>query len=734
MNLIEKNRRLLAYMRKIKPENTEEMVQRHTSTLEWAGGVDIAAILSKQPGDSLSSAESSTLEALILPKERPVIDIVNDRFTQPPDPFGDLFTDPKRKQNILDAIPCVGRIGVPGLPQYPFAGTGFIVGEELLMTNRHVAELVCNGLGTKGLSFRAGQEANIVDFRKEAGADVAANSKTFRITDIVMIHPYWDMALFRTVGLAGIGQLTLSTAQIGSTDSNEIVVIGYPAFDPRNNTELQMQLFRKIFNVKRLQPGKVNGLAPVNSFNKTVNALAHDASTLGGNSGSVVLNTQTGLVEGLHFSGVYLLSNYAVPAFALARDGHVTAAGVKVDSPVATMVGPWDDYWKSTAESPVIDNKASTNGAAKPPLPITPVLQTPACNDPYRVSFTVPLEISVRIAPALSSFGAATPVATNGAVASEAVDVPSTGFPAKTTAFPSSPIEEIPSNRVGSFDWLQRKGFDLELAVFLAQASQAAYGDEEMTGAWAVAQGFTTTRFFNRGNIQGFWCSAEDTALLVFRGTSNPGQWLRDAKFLAGSHPWGTVHVGFRDGLAAVEPDLLAFDPVASQAKNFWICGHSLGGALAVLASARSMIRKITTTPSIYTYGQPRVGFCDFADTYGVNLPRQLYRFVNQQDIVTRVPPGLYQHCGLVKRIVRPGQLESMATMEIPQMVDHDAPPCSDQEFAQVQADLAKASAAMALESIDIGSYFPFIHDHYIGEYIRLLTDIKNAGPVSASA
>ena len=46
--------------------------------------------------------------------------------------------------------------------------------------------------------------------------------------------------------------------------------------------------------------------------------LQHDCTTLGGNSGSVLLDLATGEAVGLHFSGVYLRSNYAVPASVVA--------------------------------------------------------------------------------------------------------------------------------------------------------------------------------------------------------------------------------------------------------------------------------------------------------------------------------------------------------------------------------------------------------------------------------
>jgi hypothetical protein len=40
----------------------------------------------------------------------------------------------------------------------------------------------------------------------------------------------------------------------------------------------------------------------------------------------------------------------------------------------------------------------------------------------------------------------------------------------------------------------------------------------------------------------------------------------------------------------------------------------------------------------VYTFGQPRVGDKDFADALNAKLGSGIYRFVNDRDIVPRVP------------------------------------------------------------------------------------------------
>ena len=72
--------------------------------------------------------------------------------------------------------------------------------------------------------------------------------------------------------------------------------------------------------------------------------MAHDSSTLGGNSGSAIIDVETGHVIGLHFAGEYLKANYAVPSFELARDTRVLDAGIKFADKVA-VTDLWQLAW-----------------------------------------------------------------------------------------------------------------------------------------------------------------------------------------------------------------------------------------------------------------------------------------------------------------------------------------------------------------------------------------------------
>ena len=270
--------------------------------------------------------EEASLEALIIPDLRPAIDIVDGKFNSTSPSLDSPHIGCGIRGRIEAAIPSIGRIELPGNSQYPYGGTGFVVGDGLLMTNRHVRRIFATGLGDRNLAFKPGHKAGI-DFLRERDRP---EGTTLMVRRVVMIHPYWDLAILAVEGLpVDRKPLKLSVANVFDLDGREIAVIGYPAFDPRNDATEQDNLFDRTYGVKRLQPGQLHGRANTESFGKMVSAAAHDCSTLGGNSGSEVVDLATGEVVALHFGGRYQEKNFAVPTFELARDGRVVDAGVE---------------------------------------------------------------------------------------------------------------------------------------------------------------------------------------------------------------------------------------------------------------------------------------------------------------------------------------------------------------------------------------------------------------------
>lgn len=364
-------------------------------------------------GLDLAPDDIGALEAIIAPNLRPVYDIINDSFDTtvadgPQTPghalWTKLTTDAQLKARITTAFPAIGRIELMFPTSAPYGGTGFVVGPDLLMTNRHVAQIFAEGLGDRRIGFINGRGAG-VDFKRDA-----AEGHVFKVRRVRMIHPYWDMAILEVDGLpADLQPLRLGLDDARDMLRREIVVVGYPAFDTRNPADVQSDLLRSRFQVKRLQPGLLQGGFQTESFGKIVPAASHDCSTLGGNSGSALLDLQTGQIVGLHFAGKYLERNYAVPTAALAADQRVVNLGLNFAGK-ASGSNDWGAWWDKadggTAPETTIATAVATGGSGNGGVPPTLQAAAPAQFPPPgtgvlgpdgTVTFEVPLRITVSL-------------------------------------------------------------------------------------------------------------------------------------------------------------------------------------------------------------------------------------------------------------------------------------------------------------------------------------------------
>lgn len=390
-------------------------------------------------GEALAPPENFALEAIIIPDKRPAINIEKGDYAVTHKDWLHLNAA-AAKRTIKAAIPAIGRIELPGHPSMPYGGTGFVVGPGLLMTNRHVAEIFCGGLGVRGMVFRSGQRAGI-DFKQEA----IGGSQFLEVRGIVMIHPYWDMALLKVDGLpAGLAPLKLSITDPDQLKGKDVAVIGYPAFDPRNNAGVQNQVFNGVYNVKRLMPGKLNGRDKITSFGKEVPSAKHDSSTLGGASGSAVVDIASGQIVALHFAGIYLKTNYGVPTADLARDAKVVDAGVNFAGSVPTANGPWGQWWSSTegveaAAAPVAPAADGAAGAGAADGDVQRVAVSAAAGDGAR--WTIPIEVSINVGAAVQASGGA-----------PAAAPPAAGGDGEVTEKAVEPVHED--------DYANRKGYD----------------------------------------------------------------------------------------------------------------------------------------------------------------------------------------------------------------------------------------------------------------------------------
>jgi len=194
-------------------------------------------------------------------------------------------------------------------------------------------------------------------------------------------------------------------------------------------------------------------------------------------------------------------------------------------------------------------------------------------------------------------------------------------------------------------------GYNSRNAYWLSEAAKLAYASErkiqlEAQDAW----NFENYQFLNGGDTQGFIIGNQRIIVIAFRGTepSNLQDWMTDARIKLQPAFGGNVHSGFLTGLNHVW-DLLVekLNEFQSQNQPILVTGHSLGAALATLAVAR--LREMDKTVNgLYTFGSPRVGDIAFATKFNQDFEKNAFRFVNDNDVVTRVVPRSfgYKHVG----------------------------------------------------------------------------------------
>jgi hypothetical protein len=338
------------------------------------------------------------LETIVNRVGRPVLEVANDDYVvEGPEAaiWEARLGNATVRAALRQVIPSVGRIEVDNHPDLTWVGTGWLIAEDVVVTNRHVAsEFAALSLTAAGRSFvfkRGWPDKNTrmaarVDFRRELRNNTP---RAFKVLEVLHIEdddgP--DFAFLRVERDGSSGHVSAALRPTGKASAQEYVAtVGYPAADSRlPEQDLMSRLFGDKYNVKRLAPGQVLRVAD--------ELVMHDCSTLGGNSGSPIIDLASGEVLGLHFSGVFLRENRGVPInYVVNRLGKLNQL-----RPAPEQTGP--------GVTPV------------------PVLQmpSPAATAGGGVSFTIPLQVSITLGTPLAS---APPVAAVTAVGS--TTVPST--------------------------------------------------------------------------------------------------------------------------------------------------------------------------------------------------------------------------------------------------------------------------------------------------------------------
>jgi hypothetical protein len=266
----------------------------------------------------LNIEETFGLEVTLLLYGRPSLVVNQDRLASVP-PFWNLLED--QREDIEMVQRGVGRIELLGHPEFDWAGTGFLVTENFLLTTRRTAELFAE-FTSNTWQFRPGISA-WMDYRS---AYQNVSTAGYRVRNVFGVHETYDLALLEVEPPQLNGNAPTPLPLLGDTQvsnnvnffqNRQVYVVGYPIRDARRNEpELIARIFRDVYNVKRVSPGQLRGEFRFSN----IPFLRHDAAPLGITSGAPIIDLETHLVVGVQLSARYLETGTAVPTYALRDD------------------------------------------------------------------------------------------------------------------------------------------------------------------------------------------------------------------------------------------------------------------------------------------------------------------------------------------------------------------------------------------------------------------------------
>ena len=285
---------------------------------------------------------------------------------------------------------------------------------------------------------------------------------------------------------------------------------------------------------------------------------------------------------------------------------------------------------------------------------------------------------------------------------------------------------------------LRTPGFSWQSMYALAMLAKQSYlGEAALGRVLSSGWGVEITAAADKDDTQGYVVESDHVAVLVFRGTESIGDWLINFNVLHATGDLGEMHRGFlrayRDTVDILIPRLKA---ASAEGKTVWMTGHSLGGAIALNAAIET--RNELNLTGLVTFGQPRAARYSAAMAIEAALGARFYRFVNNNDIVPRVPSTLF-HAGQLNHFDGYGQLQpsiSVSGLEAEHIPDQMPPPLNDAELAKLQETIIAIKSleaeadeeSLAVEGvfadtlgISLTGFLPSIADHSMDRYLTAI-------------
>lgn len=246
---------------------------------------------------SRSSFPDAAAHAVTLFDIRPSLLVRDDSFELPASPvWRDRLIEAEAV--IRRAIPSVGRIDTknhphPRIAELAHIGNAWMISENVAVTNRHVAQAFGIRSG-QDIQFWSDEMSVCIDFMVDRGDRDTRGFRVARILEIAEDNDA-DIAFLQFDAHPELPQPLVLDEHY---EDEFIVTVGYPAWDPTIPPEIVRHILNDVYDAKRLAPGRIVDAG-------TENFLRHDASTLKGSSGSVVLSLESGHAVGLQISSSF---------------------------------------------------------------------------------------------------------------------------------------------------------------------------------------------------------------------------------------------------------------------------------------------------------------------------------------------------------------------------------------------------------------------------------------------
>ena len=166
---------------------------------------------------------------------------------------------------------------------------------------------------------------------------------------------------------------------------------------------------------------------------------------------------------------------------------------------------------------------------------------------------------------------------------------------------------------------LNQDYYSSQVAKRMIQFSSISYESESSILGWncdlCKTVSFSDPSVVKQGSVFGVigYSPEYNRIVVAFRGSVDIANWILNLEAVRTSYPLCSgcsVHIGFNQGYNSVKSTVeTIIDNLRSKysSASIMVTGHSLGGALAVMAAAH-LQDKYSLVNSLYTLGQPRVG------------------------------------------------------------------------------------------------------------------------------